>query len=122
MVYERKVYTEADFNKKIVIEQRERKRVQELLANINQKEKTLVFCANQAHAALIRDLINQEATDKKADYCVRVTANDGAIGDMYLKQFQDNDKTIPTIITTSQKLCPLPTSTRFVACCWQLPP
>jgi type I restriction enzyme R subunit len=103
-VEEGKVYTEADFNKKIVIEQRERKRVQELLANINQKEKTLVFCANQAHAALIRDLINQEAKDKKADYCVRVTANDGAIGDMYLKQFQDNDKTIPTIITTSQKL------------------
>lgn len=103
-VEEGKVYKEADFNKKIVIEQRERKRVQELLANINQKEKTLVFCANQAHAALIRDLINQEATDKKADYCVRVTANDGAIGDMYLKQFQDNDKTIPTIITTSQKL------------------
>jgi type I restriction enzyme R subunit len=103
-VEEGKVYTEADFNKKIVIEQRERKRVQELLANINQKEKTLVFCANQAHAALIRDLINQEASDKKADYCVRVTANDGAIGDMYLKQFQDNDKTIPTIITTSQKL------------------
>jgi type I restriction enzyme R subunit len=103
-VEEGKIYTEADFNKKIVIEQRERKRVQELLANINQKEKTLVFCANQAHAALIRDLINQEATDKKADYCVRVTANDGAIGDMYLKQFQDNDKKIPTIITTSQKL------------------
>lgn len=103
-VEEGKVYTEADFNKKIVIEQRERKRVQEMLLNINQKEKTLVFCANQAHAALVRDLINQEAKDKKADYCVRVTANDGAIGDTYLKQFQDNDRTIPTIITTSQKL------------------
>jgi len=103
-VEEGKLYTEADFNKKIVIEQRERKRVQEMLANINQKEKTLVFCANQAHAALVRDLINQEAKDKNADYCVRVTANDGAIGDTYLKQFQDNDRTIPTIITTSQKL------------------
>jgi type I restriction enzyme, R subunit len=103
-VEEGKVYTEADFNKKIVIEQRERKRVQEMLANINQKEKTLVFCANQAHAALVRDLINQEAKEKNTDYCVRVTANDGAIGDTYLKQFQDNDRTIPTIITTSQKL------------------
>lgn len=103
-VEEGKVYTEADFNKKIVIEQRERKRVQEMLVNINQKEKTLVFCANQAHAALVRDLINQEAKEKNADYCVRVTANDGAIGDTYLKQFQDNDRTIPTIITTSQKL------------------
>lgn len=98
------VYTEKDFNKKIVIEQRERKRVQELLANINQQEKTLVFCANQAHAALVRDLINQESSIKKPDYCVRVTANDGAIGDMYLKQYQDIDKSIPTIITTSQKL------------------
>ena len=99
-----KVYTESDFNKKIVIEARERKRVQELIATINHKEKTLVFCANQAHAALVRDLINQEVKDKATNYCVRVTANDGAMGDMYLKQFQDNEKTIPTIITTSQKL------------------
>lgn len=103
-VKEGHIYTEGDFNKKIVIEARERKRVEEMLANINQNEKSLVFCANQAHAALVRDLINQTATSKRADYCVRVTANDGAIGDMYLKQFQDNDKTIPTIITTSQKL------------------
>jgi type I restriction enzyme R subunit len=98
------VYTEKDFNKKIIITERERKRVQEMLANINQQEKTLVFCANQAHAAMVRDIINQEVKVKKTDYCVRVTANDGAIGDTYLKQFQDNDKTIPTIITTSQKL------------------
>ena len=98
------VYKEKDFNNKIVIEQRERKRVQEMLANINPQEKTLVFCANQAHAAMVRDLVNQESPIKKTDYCVRVTANDGALGDTYLKQFQDNDKTIPTIITTSQKL------------------
>lgn len=103
-VEEGKVYTEKDFNKNIVIHERERKRVQELLANINHQEKTLVFCANQAHAALVRDLINQEVPVKRTDYCVRVTANDGAIGDTYLKQFQDNDKSIPTIITTSQKL------------------
>lgn len=103
-VEEGKVYEEKDFNKNIVIVERERKRVQELLASINQQEKTLVFCANQAHAALVRDLINQEVPVKRTDYCVRVTANDGAIGDTYLKQFQDNDKSIPTIITTSQKL------------------
>lgn len=98
------VYTEKDFNKKIVIQERERKRVQEMLSNIDQNEKTLVFCANQAHAAMVRDLINQESSNKNVDYCVRVTANDGAIGDTYLRQFQDNDKAIPTIITTSQKL------------------
>ena len=37
-------------------------------------------------------------------YCVRVTANDGALGEEYLRQFQDNERTIPTILTTSQKL------------------
>jgi type I restriction enzyme, R subunit len=98
------VYKESDFNRKIVIEERERMRVKELLQAINQNEKTIVFCANQAHAALVRDLINQESESKRVDYCVRVTANDGAIGDNYLKQFQDNEKSIPTILTTSQKL------------------
>jgi type I restriction enzyme R subunit len=33
-----------------------------------------------------------------------VTANDGALGDQHLRDFQDNDKTIPTVLTTSQKL------------------
>lgn len=103
-VEEGHVYTESDFNKKIVIEARERKRVQEVLAAINQNEKTIVFCANQAHAALIRDLINQEADSASIDYCVRVTANDGKIGDTYLNQFKDNEKLLPTILTTSQKL------------------
>ena len=98
------VYKESDFNKRIVIEERERKRVQDMLSTINQNEKTIVFCANQAHAGLVRDMINQEADSTSVDYCVRVTANDGVIGDTYLKQFQDNDKFIPTILTTSQKL------------------
>lgn len=98
------VYKESDFNKRIIIEQRERKRVQDMLAAINQKEKTIVFCASQAHAGMVRDLINQETNVPSIDYCVRVTANDGAIGDTYLKQFQDNDRSIPTILTTSQKL------------------
>ena len=98
------VYTEKDFNKTIVIKEREKKRVEDMLAAINPNEKTLVFCANQAHAGMIRDLINQTADSPSVDYCVRVTANDGAIGDTYLNQFKDNDKTIPTILTTSQKL------------------
>ena len=38
------------------------------------------------------------------NYCQRVTANDGALGEQYLRAFQDNEKTIPTILTTSQKL------------------
>jgi len=54
-----KVYEEADFNRIIEIKAREAKRVQVFLDEINQNEKTIVFCANQAHAAVVRDLINQ---------------------------------------------------------------
>jgi type I restriction enzyme, R subunit len=103
-VEEGKVYTEAKFNKEIFIEERERRRVVEMLSSINPDEKTIVFCANQNHALKIRDLINQEASNKNPNYCVRVTADDGEIGNSFLKTFRDNEKTIPTILTTSQKL------------------
>ena len=99
-----KIYEEADFNRIIEIKEREAKRVQIFMDLIDQKEKTLVFCANQAHAAAVRDLINQYSQSKDPNYCVRVTANDGEIGEHYLREFQDNEKTTPTILTTSQKL------------------
>jgi type I restriction enzyme R subunit len=103
-IEEGEVYEEKDFNRKIVIKEREKKRVELMLESINIKEKTLVFCANIAHAGLIRDLINQCSVNPPADYCVRVTAKDGKEGETYLRQFQDNEKTLPTILTTSQKL------------------
>ena len=99
-----KVYKEADFNKNIEIKAREQKRVQLFMDLANPNEKAIVFCANQPHAAAIRDLINQNSKSTNPHYCVRVTANDGALGEQYLKEFQDNEKTIPTILTTSQKL------------------
>ncbi|MDP2097591.1 MAG: DEAD/DEAH box helicase family protein [Methylobacter sp.] len=99
-----KIYQEADFNRIIVIKEREAKRVQIFMDLINQQEKTLVFCATQDHAAAVRDLINQYSRSKEPTYCVRVTANDGEIGEQYLREFQDNEKFIPTILTTSQKL------------------
>ena len=71
---------------------------------VDQNEKTIVFCANQEHAAAVRDLINQYKKSKHPDYCVRVTANDGSIGEEFLKKFQDNERSIPTVLTTSQKL------------------
>ena len=99
-----KVYKEADFNRIIEIKERERKRVQLFMDEINQSEKALVFCATQDHAAAVRDLINQYKKSTDPMYCVRVTANDGDLGEQYLREFQDNEKTIPTILTTSQKL------------------
>lgn len=99
-----KLYTETDFNKIIEIKEREAHRVKIFLEQINQNEKTLVFCATQDHALAVRDLINQMKTSKDPNYCQRVTANDGLLGEQHLRDFQDNEKTIPTILTTSQKL------------------
>ena len=99
-----KRYVENDFNKIIIIPEREAYRVKLFMGMINQREKTLVFCATQPHALMVRDLINQTKTGTDPLYCVRVTADDGALGDQHLRDFQDNEKTIPTILTTSQKL------------------
>lgn len=106
-VEEGRIYQEEEFNKKIEIEAREQKRVQLMLDAIDAGDKTIIFCASQAHAAMVRDLTNQEARraglTKDDHYCARVTADEDH-GDLYLAQFQDNEKTIPTILTTSRKL------------------
>ena len=70
------------------IEERERYRVKMSTDQIKEREKTLVFCATQRHAGLVRHLINQM---------------DGALLDQWLRTFQDNEKTIPTILTTTTK-------------------
>jgi type I restriction enzyme R subunit len=103
-IEEGRLYIEPDFNKIIEIKAREAKRVRIFMDEINQNEKAIVFCASQDHAAAVRDLVNQNKKSKDPNYCVRVTANDGEIGEQFLREFQDNEKLIPTILTTSQKL------------------
>jgi len=103
-IEEGRLYTEPDFNRIIEIKAREAKRVKIYMDEANQKEKAIIFCATQDHAAAVRDLVNQNKKSKDPNYCVRVTANDGELGEQYLREFQDNEKTIPTILTTSQKL------------------
>lgn len=103
-IEEGKRYTEAEMNRIIEIKEREEYRVKIFMSLINQREKSLVFCATQLHALAIRDLINQYATSKNPNFCHRVTADDGKLGEQHLRDFQDNEKSIPTILTTSQKL------------------
>lgn len=103
-IEEGKRYTEPDFNRIIEIKEREAYRVKLFMAQIDQSEKTLVFCATQDHALAVRDLVNQLRTSTDPNYCHRVTANDGSLGEQHLRDFQDNEKTIPTVLTTSQKL------------------
>ena len=97
-------FAEDDFNRTIIISEREHSRVKEFMDQLDQTQKTIVFCATQEHAALVRDFINQVKDSRDVNYCHRVTADDAAVGDQHLRNFQDNDKTIPTILTTSQKL------------------
>lgn len=103
-IEEGKRYTEAEINRIIEIKEREEYRVKIFMSLIDQSQKTLVFCATQLHALAIRDLINQYADTKNPNYCHRVTADDGKLGEQHLRDFQDNEKSIPTILTTSQKL------------------
>jgi len=103
-IEEGRVYGLEDQNRIIELMDIERYRVQTFMSMIDQTQKTLVFCATQEHALAIRNLINQTVAVKNPNYCHRVTANDGSLGEQHLRDFQDNEKSIPTILTTSQKL------------------
>lgn len=104
-IEEDKVYTETDFYQgNIYIRERDEDRVKEFLKQIKPDDKTLVFCATQNHAAQVRDMISQHSKNPHPMYCVRVTANDGKLGEGNLGLFQNNERTLPTILTTSQKL------------------
>lgn len=99
-----KQYKEEDFNRVIEIVEREQYRAKIYLEQADQSQKALVFCKTQLHAGLVRDLINQMKDSDDPNYCCRVTANDGDLGEQHLREFQDNEKTLPTVLTTSQKL------------------
>jgi len=103
-IEEGKEYGIEEQNRVIEIMDIERFRVKTFMDMIDQNLKTIVFCATQLHALAIRNLINQMATSKNPNYCHRVTADDGKWGEQHLRDFQNNEKTIPTILTTSQKL------------------
>jgi type I restriction enzyme R subunit len=99
-----RTYTQEEQNRIIEIMDVERYRVKVLLQSINQNQKTIVFCEDQRHALAIRNLINQLSDSSNPNYCHRVTADDGKLGEQHLNEFQDNQRSIPTILTTSQKL------------------
>ena len=99
-----KRYIESEFNRVIVIPEREEYRVKLFMNEINQNEKTLVFCATQAHALMVRDMINRVKTNK-----IRITACASPpirerSATSTSKLFRTMIQIIPTILTTSQKL------------------
>jgi type I restriction enzyme, R subunit len=103
-VEEGKLYTQFDFNRSVEIRQREEFRIEQFLKEMKPTEKTIIFCATQDHAAVVRDIINQQNPNPHPDFCHRVTADEGELGEQHLRNFQDNEKIYPTVLTTSQKL------------------
>lgn len=98
------LYQVEDYDRKIIVDERTELVAKAILQNINPLDKTIVFCENQNHALTMRDMINKNKAVKDPHYCVRVTSDEGKIGRELLEKFQDNDKNIPTIITSSQML------------------
>ena len=103
-VEEGKLYTQFDFNRSVEIREREEFRIEQFLKEMKPTEKTIIFCATQDHAAVVRDIINQQNPNPHPDFCHRVTADEGELGEQHLRNFQDNEKVYPTVLTTSQKL------------------
>ncbi len=105
---ESREYTLNDFNRAIYLPEREERLVQIMFEQIDPNQKTIVFCNDEKHAAMVRDFINKHkpagTLGDHRNYCVRVTATEGKIGDEYLEDFRDNEKQVPTIVTTSRKL------------------
>ncbi len=98
------VYYTGDMERNIVIDERSDLIAQTVLNQINKMDKTIIFCVDQWHALRIRDSINKYKQVSDSDYCVRVTSDEWEIGRTFLERFQDNDKDIPVILTSSQML------------------
>ncbi len=101
---EKGFYKMSEFERNIHLPQYNDFLAKEILKLIDPMDKTIIFCANQAHASDIKRAIDKFKSVKRDDYCVRVTSDEGKIGLDYLKLFQDNDKSYPVILTSSKML------------------
>ncbi len=101
---EKGFYKMSEFERNIHLPQYNDFLAKEILKLIDPMDKTIIFCANQAHANEVKRAIDKYKSVKRDDYCVRVTSDEGKIGLDYLKLFQDNDKSYPVILTSSKML------------------
>ncbi|WP_373032784.1 EcoAI/FtnUII family type I restriction enzme subunit R [Sulfurovum sp.] len=92
------------FEKQVVIPKRTELIAKTILENMNAMDKSIVFCVNQQHASDMKIAIDKFKTIKDNNYCVRVTSDEGEIGRDFLEMFQNNDRDIPTILTSSKML------------------
>jgi type I restriction enzyme R subunit len=83
------------------------KHLTEYLKRTNRFDKTIVFCVDQEHALDMRKALNNLNADLSkihAHYVARVVSDEHAVGRGHLDNFQDPEKEVPVILTTSQML------------------
>ena len=106
---EDRVYTNSDFDYKIIIQDRINQVAQEItnyLKATDRMSKTIVFCANEEHADMMRKALNNlnsDITKDHPDYVVRITASDD-YGKKKLDYFISVNAEYPVIATTSELL------------------
>ena len=93
-----------EFEKQVIIPKRTELIAKTILENMNPLDKTIIFCVNQKHALDMKISIDKFKSIKDNNYCVRVTSDEGEIGRDFLEMFQNNDRDIPTILTSSKML------------------
>ncbi len=109
-VIDDRIYNLKDFDRNIVIDTRTRrvaKWVSDYLKQSgNRFQKTIIFCVDTEHAALLRQALiveNQDLVLKNERYVMRITGDDAA-GVAELDKFIDPEETYPVIVTTSRLL------------------
>lgn len=104
---EDRIYTGADMNRKLVLEQRDvavAAKITEYLNATDRYAKTIVFCEDIDHAARMRQALanaNADLCAKEPKYVVQITG-DNTEGKLELDNFIDPEKTYPVIATTSK--------------------
>jgi type I restriction enzyme, R subunit len=79
----------------------------EYLKRTNRLDKTIIFCVDQEHALDMRNALarcNADMMKQHPNYVARVVSDEGKVGRGYLDEFQDPEKSLPVILTTSQML------------------
>ena len=106
---EDRIYNNSDYDYNIVIEDRHREIAQEItnyLKSTDRMAKTIVFCADEAHAERMRIALvnaNADMCKKNPDYVVRITGSD-EYGKGKLDYFISVASKYPVIATTSKLL------------------
>jgi len=104
------LYETPDFDTFIVLTRRTEaiaRHLTDYLKRTDRFAKTIVFCADQEHAEVMRmalNNLNADLVQKHPDYVARVVSDEGDIGLGHLDRFTDIERQTPVIVTTSRLL------------------